>query len=85
MGKVLATIKVMPDGLEVDINKLEEEIKQKINPERIDKQPIAFGLVALIVEKVIADDEGEIEKVENALKSIEGVSSIEVTNLTRLL
>ncbi|MCD6482654.1 MAG: elongation factor 1-beta, partial [Candidatus Aenigmarchaeota archaeon] len=49
------------------------------------KQPIAFGLVALIVEKVIADDEGEIEKVENALKSIEGVSSIEVTNLTRLL
>jgi len=85
MGKVLATIKVMPDGLEVDINKLEEEIKQKINPERIDKQPIAFGLVALIVEKVIADDEGEIEKVENVLKSIEGVSSIEVTNLTRLL
>lgn len=85
MGKVLATIKVMPDGLEVDINKLEEEIKQKINPERINKQPIAFGLVALIVEKVIADDEGEIEKVENALKSIEGVSSIEVTNLTRLL
>jgi len=85
MGKVLATIKVMPDGLEVDINKLEEEIKQKINPERIDKQPIAFGLVALIVEKVIADDEGEIEKVENTLKSIEGVSSIEVTNLTRLL
>ncbi|MCD6482721.1 MAG: elongation factor 1-beta, partial [Candidatus Aenigmarchaeota archaeon] len=78
MGKVLATIKVMPDGLEVDINKLEEEIKQKINPERINKQPIAFGLVALIVEKVIADDEGEIEKVENALKSIEGVSSIEV-------
>ena len=85
MGKVLATIKVMPDGLEVDINKLEEEIKQKINPERIDKQPIAFGLVALMIEKVIADDEGEIEKVENALKSIEGVSSIEVTNLTRLL
>lgn len=85
MGKVLATIKVMPDGLEVDINKLEEEIKQKINPERINKQPIAFGLIALIVEKIIADDEGEIEKVENALKSIEGVSSIEVTNLTRLL
>lgn len=85
MGKVLATIKVMPDGLEVDINKLEEEIKQKINPERIDKQPIAFGLVALMIEKVIADDEGEIEKIENTLKSIEGVSSIEVTNLTRLL
>ena len=85
MGKVLATIKVMPDGLEVDINKLEEEIKQKINPERIDKQPIAFGLVALMIEKVIADDGGEIEKIENTLKSIEGVSSIEVTNLTRLL
>lgn len=85
MGKVLASIKVMPEGLEVDINRLEEEIKKRINPERISRQPIAFGLSAILVEKVIEDDEGEIEKVENSLKSIEGVSSIEVVNLTRLL
>lgn len=83
MSQVIVTFKVMPNGVEVDLDDLEKKIKNSINPEKIEREPIAFGLVALNVTKLVADAEGQVENIENKLREIEEVSGVEVTKVTR--
>ncbi len=85
MAEVIVGLKVLPKTVEVDLDKLEEKIKTAINPERIQREPIAFGLVAIRVVKVIPDAEGELENLEKKLKTIEEVGEVEVTGITRSL
>lgn len=89
MGEVVATIKLMPESPEVDLEKMKEEIKASIpeNAElhKIEEEPIAFGLVALIVQIIVEDEEGGTEQAEENLAKIEGVSNIEVTDVRRLM
>ncbi|MDR0911649.1 MAG: elongation factor 1-beta [Methanobrevibacter sp.] len=87
MGEVAATVKLMPVDVDVDLDKIIETIK-KVIPEElhsIEKEPIAFGLVALIVVFVVEDGEGGTEEVEKKLSDIEGISTVEITNTTRLM
>lgn len=83
MSRVIITFRVMPTGTEIDLNKLEQEIKTKINPQRIEREPIAFGLVALNVTVLIEDKEGLLEATESKLREISDVSEVEVTEITR--
>ena len=85
MSQVIVTFKVMPIGTDTDLDKLENEIKASVNPERINREPIAFGLVALNVTVLVEDAGGQLESVENKLKAISDVSGIEVTEITRTL
>lgn len=89
MGEVIATIKLMPESPEVDLEKMKEDVKTSI-PEsaefhKIDEEPIAFGLVALNVMVIVGDAEGGTEKVEENLAKIKGVSNVEVTDTRRLM
>ncbi|MBI2542762.1 MAG: elongation factor 1-beta [Candidatus Aenigmarchaeota archaeon] len=83
MSDVIATFKVMPVGVEVDLDRLENKIKEALDPQRIEREPIAFGIVALKVILLIDDSEGQLESVENELRKIEDVSDVEVTSVTR--
>lgn len=85
MAEVIVTFKIMPKDADTNMDKLEEKIKVLVKPERIKREPIAFGLVAINVTKLIPDASGELELVENKLKSIEGIGQIEVTETTRSL
>jgi elongation factor 1-beta len=85
MAEVIATFKVMPTGSDIDLDKLEASIKDVVKADRISREPIAFGLVALKVIKIIPDAGGELESIENKIKEIEGVNSVEVIDLTRTL
>ena len=85
MVEVILGLKVLPKEVTVDLDQLEENIKSKINPERIQRQPVAFGLVAILITKVVEDAEGEVDRVEKLLKSIENIGEVEVTGLTRSL
>jgi translation elongation factor aEF-1 beta len=89
MGEVVATIKLMPESPEVDLEKMKADIQASI-PEgaelhKIDEEPIAFGLVALNVMVIVEDQEGGTEKVEENLAKVSGVNSIEVTDTRRLM
>ena len=75
----------MPKEADIDVDKLEGEIKSLINPDRIVKEPIAFGLVALNVSKLVDDAEGQIDSIENKLKSLDDVGEIEVVEITRTI
>jgi len=85
MAQVIVTFKIMPKEANVDMNKLEDQVKDLITPERISRESIAFGLIALNVTKLIPDAGGELEKIENKLKSILEIGEIEVIKLTRSL
>jgi|YelNatPaOPRAMG01_1025707.scaffolds.fasta_scaffold09079_6 elongation factor 1-beta len=85
MAEVLVSLRVMPRSLEVDLDKLEQKIKEAISPDRIQRNPIAFGIVAFNLIKIIPDDAKELELLENKLKSIEEVGEVEVTEITRSL
>lgn len=87
MAEVLVTLKVMPEEAGTDLGPLEAEIR-KMREARfnsIEREPIAFGLVALKPSFVMADAEGATEKLEEALRSVKGVGGVEVVGVTRLL
>ncbi|MDR2623704.1 MAG: elongation factor 1-beta [Methanobrevibacter sp.] len=89
MGDVVATVKVMPEDPEIDLESLKEKIKSSI-PEGVElhnikEEPVAFGLVALKVMFVIVDEEGGTEVVEEKFKEIDGISSVEVQDIRRLM
>lgn len=85
MAEVIVVYKVMPASADVDMDRLEEKIKSTVNPERIEREPIAFGLVAINVTKFVADAEGKLKEVENKIKSIKDVGEIEITKISRSL
>ncbi|MFH1238427.1 MAG: elongation factor 1-beta [archaeon] len=80
--------KIMPTGIDVDLEELKKEIKAKIESFKsgvfnsAEEKPIAFSLKALIITMALSEDE-ESDLVENALGEIEGVSSIELIDYRR--
>lgn len=82
--------KIMPEGLETDLEELKSNIKKTIETfdsgvfNDVREEPIAFGLKALILTIALSEDE-ESDKVENALSKIEGVSSIELIDYRRVV
>jgi elongation factor 1-beta len=85
MAEVIVGLKVLPKTIEVDLDKLEKEIKRAIFPERMEREPIAFGLVAILVTKIVPDEAGQVDELERKLKSIEEVGEVEITGISRSL
>ncbi len=83
MSDVIVTFKVMPTGVDVNLDDLEEQIKSSVNPNRIEREPVAFGLVALNVTLLVDDAAGQTDAIEDKIKEIQGVNSVEVTNITK--
>ncbi len=83
MSDVIVVFKVMPSGIEVDLTELEKEITKHVNPQRVEREPVAFGLVALNVTTLIPDAEGQLENIENKLREMKNVESVEVVEITR--
>ena len=89
MGEVVATMKVMPESPEVDLELLKTDI-QAVMPDdaelhKIDEEPIAFGLVALNVMFIIEDGEGGTEATEQNVLGLPDVASVEVFDTRRLM
>jgi elongation factor 1-beta len=88
MGKVAARMKVMPEGPEEDIDALQDRLENAL-PEgakisRVDREDVAFGLVALFPTVVIPDEAGGTDAVEDAFGSVDGVESVDVDEVGRI-
>jgi len=87
MTRLVARIKILPVDIEVNLDVLANSLKTAI-PAGMElrshvTEPIAFGLNSLIVDITLEDSEGQIDKLEDSIKSVDGVGEIEVTNVSR--
>lgn len=91
MAKVIATITIMPESPDSNLEQIEAAAKQKIIDFAGDVQmqteikPLAFGLNSVDITFVMDEDQGSTEPVEEACAEIEGVNSAEVTAVRRAL
>ena len=88
MGEVAAILKVMPENPDVNLDDLKETIKNAVDSEsfeKIEEEPIGFGLVALNVTIVVDDGEGGTEPAEKTIADIDDVQTVEVTDVRRLM
>ena len=88
MGKVAARMKVMPQSPEVDLDELQERLENAL-PEgakisRVDREDVAFGLIALYPTVLVPDDAGGTDAVEDAFAGVEGVESVGVDEVGRI-
>jgi elongation factor 1-beta len=88
MAKVLVSMKIFPEDITIDFDQLKRKIEgvmpQDSKVMRFGEEPIAYGLKALIAHILIPEDEqGELEKIENDIKRIQGVSNIETFMMQR--
>ena len=86
MGDVLVTYKIMPEGVDVNFEKMKEEVKKKVGTlgkiAEFDLQPIAFGLKALVVKVIVKDEGGVADKIEEEFNKIEKVQGVVVEEVT---
>ncbi len=83
MAKVMVSIKIFPSDIIVDMNGLKQTITRSLEGMatiyKFDEEPVAFGLVALIAHILMPEEtSGVMDEVERRLKSIDGVSEVEV-------
>ncbi|WP_048161648.1 elongation factor 1-beta [Thermoplasma acidophilum] len=86
MGDVLVTLKILPKDTDADIKSIEDQVKRNIEGlcsiNRMDEVDIGFGLKYIKLEIIVQDKEGEIDRVENSISSIEGVGEISTENVS---
>jgi len=87
MSRLVARIKILPADSETDIEKLINNLKMGI-PKGMElkahaKEPLAFGLNAIVGDFLLDDAEGEMEKLEESLKQTDGAGEIQIITISR--
>ena len=88
MARVVMTMKIMPDGVEIDLDDLLERIKGVV-PEgtdvgAVEMQPVAFGPKAIRMNLVRDESMGGTDDIEEAIGAVEGVGQVEVEMVSRM-
>jgi elongation factor 1-beta len=91
MADVVVTLNIMPESPDIDLNAVEklalEEIKSftGMDNHKVSVEPVAFGLKALKIMFVMPEAKGGTDDLELSIGKIEGVNSVEVTDVRRTI
>ena len=87
MTRLVARIRILPAEAESDLDSIIHTLKTKA-PEGVQmiahvKEPIAFGLQAIVADLVLEDEAGQMDRLEEFVRSIRGVGQIDVVSMSR--
>jgi len=87
MARLVARIRILPADAESNLDGVVRSLKSSM-PEGMEMkghamEPIAFGLNAIVGDFLLDDAEGQMDRLEESIKGVEGVGQIEVTNISR--
>ncbi len=91
MANVVVSLRIMPNDISIDLHRVEslakEEIVEFCNSRefKTNIEPIAFGLNALNMLFVMEESKGSTEKLEERIKLIDGVESVECIDVRRAI
>ncbi len=88
MAIVLITFKLMPESPDVRLDEVELKAKEIIiefggEVGTIEKEPIAFGLVALRIVLSLDESKSNLDPLEEKLREIDGIISAQVVDVRR--
>lgn len=89
MGKAIMTIKIMPESVEADLDKIQEKALEVIqeatntSDTKTEQEPIAFGLKALKITFIIDENNADPEALEKTISEIDSVNSVETVDVRR--
>ena len=88
MTRIILVAKILPTGTEINlddiISSIKESLKDGIELKRFEKEPLAFGLEFIKAQFTLDDAEGQMQSLEDSVKSVQGVSEFEVLNMSRM-
>ena len=88
MARLLLIVKILPTGTEINldelVNSIRNNLSDKIELKEYSKEPLAFGLEFIRAQFTLDDAEGQMDSLENSVKSVDGVSEFEVMNMSRM-
>ena len=89
MSRVMVSLKIFPSDIVADMNGLREQVAKSLEGKatiyKFDEEPVAFGLVALVAHILMPEEaSGVMDEVERRLKSIHGISQVEVLDSRRI-
>ena len=88
MARLLLIVKILPTGTEINldelVNSIRNNLSDKIELIEYSKEPLAFGLEFIKAQFTLDDAEGQMDSLENSVKSVDGVSEFEVMNMSRM-
>lgn len=89
MGKVIITLRIMPESPAVDLMAVKEDADRAIQDycghgsDKHEIVPVAFGLKALKLIFISDENLGGTENLEKDIAKVAGVNSVEVVGLDR--
>ncbi len=88
MGTVIVTYKVFPEDIVENFDALKKKIEEKLPKDSsisgYGEEPVAFGLVALLVQVRFPEDQsGLVDEFETAMGTIPGVSQVQTLMVRR--
>jgi len=89
MAEVLLVYEIRPETPETTPKELEKVIRENLSPRfkmqnDPEEKPLFFGLVGIVGQFIIPEEDGAQDELEEYLDSLEIVSSIQMTFVTRL-
>ena len=87
MARLVVRTRILPaeaeSNLEAVIEVIKDSLPKGMEMKSSNLEPIAFGLKAIVADFLLDDAEGQMDKLEESIKGVEGVGEIEVMNISR--